>query len=53
MQEDAIEDELFVKVPGSAYSLENPLDATTTGEDLDEPSSSNKVPTVDSHLLGV
>ncbi|KAM1081096.1 hypothetical protein EV1_015507 [Malus domestica] len=53
MQEDAIEDELFVKVPGSAYSLENRLDATTTGEDLDEPSSSNKVPTVDSHLLGV
>lgn len=50
MQENLSEDELLVKVPGSAYSLANHLDdtSTTTSEDLDE-----KIPTVEKHLAGV
>lgn len=48
MQENLSEDELLVKVPGSAYSLANHLDDPTTSEDLDE-----KIPTVEKHLAGV
>ena len=47
MQENLSEDELLIKVPGSAYSLAN-LDGTTTSEDLDE-----KIPIVEKHLAGV
>lgn len=48
MQENLSEDELLVKVPGSAYSLANHLDGTTPSEDLDE-----KIPIVEKHLAGV
>lgn len=52
IQESVYEDELLVKVPGSAYSLANHLDATITSGHLDEPSSNgNKIstPTVQNH----
>ncbi|BFG32841.1 hypothetical protein CerSpe_191140 [Prunus speciosa] len=56
IQESVCEDELLVKVPGSAYSLANHLDATITSGHLDKPSSNgNKIstPTVQNHPPGV
>lgn len=55
IQESVYEDELLVKVPGSAYSLANHLDATITSGHLEEPpSNSNKIstPTVQNHPPG-
>ena len=45
MQEDAIEDELLVKVPGSAYTSGN--DMVAGSEALEESSNSKKIPMVD------
>ncbi|XP_024170416.1 DNA annealing helicase and endonuclease ZRANB3 isoform X3 [Rosa chinensis] len=46
-EENLSDDELLVKVPGSAYSLANRGDATTMNEDLEEPSNSEKIPRVE------